>query len=379
MKLFFLFFKRNFKHFSFILILLLMPFVTLFMKEIVKSDDSVLKIGFTASGVPDNALCQVFSKIENDGGIIDYLRYDSEKEGRYALDSAEIDCLWIFEADLENALSRYCDNKRNSVVTVLNREENDMQDMALEKLFCFIYPHLSYTLFEDYMTDKVDGGDLLQKESLRDYYGYKGIDSEIVEIRTVDGDGKESREENNFILSAVRGILSLIVLLSALTSALHIKEDDERGLFIHFKPLKRLALYFGGILSALIPTGAVFFASVLMSGTFIGTLKELMSLIVLILTSASLCLALVTLSPTKKALCIIFPMTLTAAAVMSPIFLNVRAFPVIQALFPTYHYLYSLTDPREYVYSLLYFVLTLGVAILRQYFTVGKDKNMLTR
>ena len=173
MKLFFLFFKRNFKHFSFILILLLMPFVTLFMKEIVKSDDSVLKIGYTASGVPDNALCQVFAKIENDGGIIDYLRYDSEKEGRYALDSAEIDCLWIFEADLENALSRYCDNKRNSVITVLNREENDMQDMALEKLFCFIYPHLSYTLFEDYMTDKVDGGDLLQKESLRDYYGYK--------------------------------------------------------------------------------------------------------------------------------------------------------------------------------------------------------------
>ncbi|MBQ7897656.1 MAG: hypothetical protein IJ323_05305 [Clostridia bacterium] len=372
MKLLFLFFKRNFKHLSFIFILLLMPLFTFFMKEVINADDSALKIGYTASGTPDGTLCQVFSKIEEDDGVIHFTRYESKGLGEKALEDAAIDSLWIFDGEFEEALDEYYNKKRDCVITVLNREENEMQDMALEKLFCFIYPHLSFTLFEDYMKSEIEGGDKLSHKELKEYYGYKGMSSEIVEIRMVDNSGNERSEEPSFILTALRGILSLMVLLSALSSALFLKEDGERGLFLQFKPLKRVAIYFEATMSALIPTGAVFFLSVLLSGTFTGFLKELFSLLVLLLTSASLSVALLTLCPSKKALCVTLPITLTASAVLSPIFLNVRAFPVIQSLFPTYHYLYSLTDYREFLYSLIYFALTTAVAFSAEYFYCRK-------
>ncbi len=335
---FFLFLKRNFKHISFVLILLCIPFFCITLNEFSKRDSSVVDIGYVGD-VPSL----------QDSKIINFTEFESEEDGKSALVSRKIHTLWCF----------------GEKVRIINLEETEITKLTREKLFCLIFPNLSKTLFEEYMRENIEGGDALSDEELDFYYSYKNVDTHIVDIVTIDADGNTRDNNTNIVMSPIRGLLSVLVMLSALTAALYTLKDRKRGMFSTFQGKKRVLLTTWSILSALIPASLVFLFSLFFTGTWEGALRELLSVILLVLTSLSFTLLLATITR-FSVFTVIFPIVTVASLFISPVFLNSSSFFVIQLIFPSYYYLYSFSDTSFYLLGAVYFIITYALAILSE-------------
>ncbi len=357
------FFKRNFRHLSFILILLIIPLTAFLIKFALLRDSSLMKVGYSATKEADKTLLEVFEKIKKDDSTAEFSYFNTPDSALDALESGKVDTVWVFEGDFQNALENFYSNKTDSVVTVLTREKNELTPLFEEKLFCFIYPYISKILFHDYMKEEIDEN--ITQEELDYYYSYKGIEGNIAQIKTVDSDMNSYEKSDNFVMSTLRGILSLIVLLSALTSALYTNEEKKRGLFSLFTPIKRLSLFSYSVLSAVLPTSLIYLITVYFSGTFTSTGDELLSLFLLIFMSLSLSLFLLTYMKNTSLIFLVTVIIFSASLIFSPIFVNTKSFPFIQSLLPTYHYLYSVYEDKYIFSSLIYSLVLLILTVLK--------------
>lgn len=366
---FYLFFKRNFRHLSFVFLLLLLPVFALSLSIISSRDSTIFKVGYASASTPDASLISLFDSFQD----TDVIKFTKVENDPALMKEGELDAMWVFEGDLEESLRRHL-RSGEPAVKVYTREENEATKLLHEKLFCFVYPYLSPLIFEDYMSE-IEGGNALTKEELRDYYSYKKISTDVVRVVAIDKNEKESEEVKSVTLSAMRGILALLVTLSALSAALFALDDERRGLFALMTAKRKLVLYISAIFSGILPTSLVYLFSLRLIGLWEGLLPELLSLCVLTVTSLALSLLLSSLFSDISLFAAVIPTVSLASLLTSPIFLNVSSFPVIQALFPTYYYLYSFVDSSFYPKALAYSALLILLSFI---LVVAKGKKMLT-
>ena len=333
-----LFLKRNLKHLSFIFILIAIPFFCITISELSKRDTSIVNIGYVGE-IPSS----------EDTAIMKFYEFDNEEAGKAALRNKKIDTLWCF----------------GEKIRIINLEDTEITKLTREKLFCLIFPNLSETLFEEYMRKNVSGASALTKEELDSYYSYKDVNTHIVDIVTIDADGNEREKKESVVMSPVRGLISVIVMLSAFAAALYTLKDRKRGMFSLFQGTKRMLLTALSILSALIPSSLVLLLSFYFSGIWEGILREASGLIVLILTTLAFTLFLSTVT-NLSAFTVIMPVVTVSSIFISPVFLNSSSFSVIQFIFPTYYYLYSFSDSSVYLTAALYIAVTICLAFLSE-------------
>lgn len=357
--------KRSFKKLSFIFILLLMPAVTLAITQMTR-DSGILDIGYVCDGEPDAVTEEIFHTLSRDGGILEFVPYNSVEEAQKDLEDADLDVLWIFPHNMYERIRDYHSGDESSVMTVLEREESVISSLAREKLFCVLYPHLSFSMFSDYMKSNIPDGDKLTDSQMKEYFSYKGIDSNIVEVRTVDASGSLSEPKGDHLTSPLRGMLSVILLLSGLASAAYTLSDKKRGLFAPFSPMKRLKIYLLSVLSSVIPASISFMLSLCAAGLWESPVTELIRTAALVSAVTALSVAFAVILDTPERMGAVIPLTVIAATVFSPIFLNLHIFPAVQYLFPTYHYLHSVTDLRSIVMLLLYSAVLWSVSAVIQ-------------
>ncbi len=363
---FYLFFKRNLKHPAFLLLLLLIPLLALSLRLVSSKDTTLFKIGYTADSEPDEALTELFDSFE-DSGVLRFTPVENDPD---ILKEGGLDAMWVFEGDFEESLRDFV-KSGEPAVKVYTREENEAMGLIREKLFCFVYPYLSPLIFEDYVSEIK----LLTESEVKDYYSYKKLSDDVVRVVAIDKNERETEDVKNVSLSAMRGILALLVTLSALASALFTLDDERRGLFALTTEKRRLVLYIYSIFSGILPTGAVYLLSLRLIGLWEGLFAEALSLVVLAITSLALSLFLASLFSDIGLFATVIPTVALSALLTSPIFLNISSFPVIQALFPTYYYLYSFTDLSLYPKALCYSTVLI---ILSFILVVAKGKKMLT-
>ena len=335
---FLLFLKRNLKHLSFVLILACIPFFCITLNEFSKRDTSIVNVGYVGE--------KPFSK---NSEIIKFTEYGSEEDGKTALLNREIDTLWCF----------------GEKARIINLEETEITKLTREKLFCLIYPSLSETLFKEYVRENISGGDTLSNEELDSYYSYKDVNTHIVDIVTIDADGNERESRDSIVMSPVRGLLSVIVMLSALTAALYTLKDRKRGMFSLFYGRKKVFLTMQSILAALVPASLFFIISLYFTGIWEGLYRELLGVVVLVITSLSFTLLLATVTR-LSVFTLILPVLTVASLFISPVFLNSSSFSVIQLIFPTYYYLYSFSDSSVFLSAVVYSALMTLLAFLSE-------------
>lgn len=359
MKWFMLLTKRNFKKPSFIFILLLIPIVTLAIALTTSIDPSVMHIGYTCDGSPEKSTKELFASLENDSGIISFKYYANEGLGQKAFDNGEIESLWIFPSDIEAETRKYYSGDKSAFIKVINRVQNEMTDASRNKLFCEIFPHVAYSLFENYVTLELPGGDNLSEEEILHYYTSRGIDTEIINVVTVDNSGEIYESEGNYITSPLRGIVAVIVLLSSLAAAMFTLSDIRRGLYALFPFGKRFALLLSSLFSHIIPASVTALVSIYLADLGEGLTDEIFRMVLFVTACASASLLLMGLFKTPKAFAVSVPIIILSAIIFSPVFINVTEFPVIQGIFPSYYYLYSFTNTYHTLYLALY-TLTCG-------------------
>ena len=127
--------------------------------------------------------------------------------------------------DIEKTVKMHVSGEAHEVVQILQRKDDTLSHMAREKLFCIIYPLVSRAVFDDYMTS-LPVESTVTEAQLDKYYAYKGISGDIVKTVTVDSVGNTRESSESFLLSPIKGMLSVIIMLSGLAAALYTLSDS---------------------------------------------------------------------------------------------------------------------------------------------------------
>lgn len=356
-----MFTKRLFKHYSFIVILLLIPVIIPVANTMMSEDGGMVSIALVTQDDSESAL-NIVETLMSEESVLRYKIYDSEEAARNAVEREDVDAAWIFNADLDKKIEDFATNKSNMpFVEILQREESIPLRLSYEKLYGAIYPHITYYLYKDYTYSELTTPEEVPEDVLK--YTNESMDEydNIIKITRLDSD-EEVTLSKNFLTIPLRGMLSIVVLLCSIAAAMYFLRDSADGKFDWLAPKKRLAPAFGSCLAASVASGGAVFAALLVSGIFTGFIKELAAMLLYALSSAGLCLVLCVVFRSAGKLGAAIPFFVIITLVLCPIFFNLNILKPVRFMLPTFYYLQSLYNKDFMLYFVIYCVGVYAVA-----------------
>ena len=115
--------KRLFKKYSFLLILCMVPLLVGGIRLLAKEESGIARVVLCLPNPEDELASQVTEKLMGEEGILRYLLCEDEEEARRMVVENEADTAWIFAEDLADSLQKTASRKRiGPVVKVVERK-----------------------------------------------------------------------------------------------------------------------------------------------------------------------------------------------------------------------------------------------------------------
>lgn len=368
-----LFQKRFLKKYSFWLILCLAPLLTAGMKIGSQEDSGIVRIVLCMQDPEDETAAGIVDGLLNGDSILRYIRCEDEEEARRLVYHQEADAAWIFSSDFTAELQRAAsDQTFRSVVRVVEREDTVSLQFTRQILVSKIYRNFSYRIYESFVRD--DLGLTAEDRELQAAYESMLIEGSLFQMEYLDGQ-RETEADYNYLLTPVRGILSVWFVLCGLAASMYFMQDEQNGTFARTAFRDRLWAAFGIHIVVLSDAAAVLLLSCRLSGVFTSWKEEIIRILLLAGCTIVFCnfIRLLCRRPERLGACI--PVLLTGMLVLCPVFLNLNVFRTLRYLLPPYYYLKSIHNV-SYVYGMMiYTAVFLGLCVLifqRRNRTAGK-------
>lgn len=371
--------KRLMKKYSFLVILGMIPVLSVCMFLAAGGESGVLHIVLCGENEQDDLAEQVIEELTGQKSILNYsvepsadMAYQQVREGR-------ADAAWIFSAGLADGVEAYTSYREDPafLVTVVEREETVFLQLARERLYSALYPHLSYALFKNYITLDLAVGVEIPEEELRAEYASIQVDDGIFRFSYRNTDDRVDREaETNYLLTPLRGLLALVVLLCGFAASLYFEQDKAEKLFVQI-PLGR-GIFFPYLyhLPAVMDGAAAVLLTYFITHIFLSRGRELGLMALYCAACIGFCNLLRKICGTIQRLSTCIPLLMLAMVALCPIFISLRQFRMVQYLFPPFYYLQCIHNTGYIKTFLLYIAalygLDLTAALLERYQTVGK-------
>ncbi len=325
--------KRLLKRPAYIAVLAAVPIAALALSWASSAGSGIVTAGLVAKGSAGGAEERAARRLTEAGSAMRILTFDGEEEASAALRSGEIEAVWIL-GDLEGTLRAAArSGTAEHPIKVVEREDDPLLALSREKLYAAIFPELSYEIYADLMEDRFGETD---GSVLRSYYDTRIVTSRIIEFESVSG-GEDTGP--GYMLSPLRGLLSLIVLAAALSSALYSIGEVRRGAFVW---AGRPAMYAIPLLShflAALGAGAASLTALAAGGVLGNVLAEIACMTVFCALCAVFCEALRLVLGTEERFAAAIPAAIILSLALAPIFVDIRGFAPVKALLPPYWYL----------------------------------------
>ena len=343
-----MFTKRLFRRYSFILILLLIPIVIPCTKIAMEQDSGILTIALYSEDVGDAVVDEIITKLTTEDSIIRYEVYDDIDESVTAVQSQEVDAVWAFGDDMQKRIDEYSSGKsKEPLVTVITARNQTNIQLANEKLFSMLHPYISYSTFENYVYSEGIISSAVSEETVRMHYDRHDYKGSIVKFSRLDATDEEILDEN-FLISPIRGILSLVIAMCSIAAAMYFLTDMTEGKYDWLSYRKRMAPAFGSCLSAAMVSSLAVLVALFASGIAVKLIEiPAMIMYAFAVTSFALVMCTVFRSPGKLGSAI--PGFLIIMVVMCPIFFNVNFLGWLRWFLPPYYYLNAITN-ADYIY-----------------------------
>lgn len=355
-----MFTKRLFKHYSFIVILLLIPVIIPVANTVMNDGGGMLTIALVSNGGISD---EIINTLTTDDTVIRYRIYDTEDEAKKAVERESADAAWIFPEDLDQKIKEFATGTKKPFVKIIQREENIPLRLSYEKLYGAIYPHITYELYKDYTYKELTTPEEVSEDVLK--YTNDNINKyeNIIKITRLDCD-EEVVLSKNFLTIPLRGMLAIVVLLCSIAAAMYFLGDLADGKFDWLAPKKRLAPAFGSCFAAAVASSAAVFAALFASGIFIGFVKEFISMLLYAVAVSGFCLILCIVFRSAGKLGASIPFFVIVTLVLCPIFFNLNVLKPVKFMLPTFYYLQSLYNKEFMLYFVIYCAGVYGVAFL---------------
>lgn len=375
---FFLLNKRLYKKFSFLLILCLVPALVGGMWLGAREDSGILKIALCLQNPEDELSAEIVEQFMEDSGVLRYVCCGTEGEARELVESGRADAAWIFPEDMGAAVGEAASQKKAApIVTIVERENTVVLMFAREILTSALYPLFSYRIYEDFVREDCELPEISDRE-LREAYERTLREGSLFQMEYLDGQIQE--ETDNYLLTPVRGILSLWLVLCGFAAAMYFMQDEQGGTFSGMSAWHRLWLSFG-MQGVLLCNGvAVLLLACRLAGVFTRLSGELVSAVLFACCIAAFCNLFRLLCRRLEWLGSCIPMLMMGMLFLCPVFISVRGWQAIQYLLPPYYYLKSIHS-AFYLYGMACYTAVLAVLCILLYwwqnrYPGGKERGI---
>ncbi len=356
---YYLYNKRLFKKYSFLLILCMVPLLVGGIRLLAKEESGIATIVLCLTDGEDELAARAVGELTEEEGVLRYLRCDKEEVARQMVAEGEADAAWIFTGDLSGSLKEAAAKKRvRPVVQVVERKDSVSLILSREILGAVLYPAFSYGVYEAYVREDLGLRDISEEE-LRQAYERTLVEGSLFQLAYLDG-GQAVEEDFSYVQAPLRGILAVWLVLCGLAACLYFMQDEEQGVFSRTPAARRLPAAFG-VCGVLLSDGAVvLLLACKLAGVFTLWQREVISCALFACATLAFCNLLRLLCKTPERLGSLALILTAGMLVLCPVFLNLQGFRAVKYLLPPYYYLLSIHNVR-YLYGMVIYTAIVSV------------------
>ena len=337
-RLFLLTIKQTFKRPVIIIFMLAIPICVYLLNRVSYEEESVITAMYYIKG-NDSADKELADALKKYDGLFKFVSADSEKELTDCVKRNEYECGYIFEG---NIFDEMMSGNTSDLIRVVYSDKSTMTPIINETVFSVVFPIISEMKLEKYLTEKgatseaYDEG-LFDEELIKTFYNINYTNGSTFSFRYSGEPEGYTFTKQTILLAPVRGVLSLIILISAFAGAFAFYKEGDNPVFA----IAKVRLSFVAV-PALISM-LVAYISILVSGLSENALYEALYLIiytsVVILYTFILCLII------KKGASFagLLPIIVIGCIAFTPVFIDISTFipslNILKYLWPTHYYL----------------------------------------
>lgn len=356
--------KRLYKKVTFLMILLLIPALVLGYQAAAGEDSGMVTVALAQEG-QDPLAQELIEELDGESQLICFLRCGSAQEAQELVWGGKVDMAWIFRENISERLTDFANQpaRRNSVATVVVREDNVTLRLARERLSGTIMRQVSHRLYIAYIRENVPDLAVLSDQELMAYYNTQDIAEELFTYDESDAT-MQNPAQAHYLTAPVRGLLAVVIVLCGLATAMYYTQDSKRGTF-GWVSIRRLPLVeMGCQMVSLVNVTVVVMVTLAISRQTGRWYRELA-------VSAAYCLCCGAFSMLLRRLCgsvrvlgTLLPLLVVAMLLICPVFLDLGKLHLLQLLFPPTYYIHAAYNPLYLLYMLAHAAICLSLYLL---------------
>ena len=364
-----LFQKRILKKPMFQITILLIPILLFLLFTFNKSSDSLVRVALI-SGNDEYSQNFVKDLLDSSNHVISYYQCYDEGQMRKDVLTGKAECGYIMPDDMPRKIAQFSSKKKQGIITAIVKKESISTKIVNEIIYGRLFSERAYPVLKDFINEKQpDRLTSAEDEKMYDAFSKYLIEPLMFSFEYADGSKNDllnnDDSSHNYYMLPVRGILSVLILVSSMSGVLMLSNDDRKNTWGFIRLSKRPAFNYFYIFMSILPIAICSLAAIFITGISTNVLNEirLMVLYTLLLTGfSSLLKALI---KNIYVLCSLIPVTVLLSLIICPVFIDIGSI-VPQARFvrlflPTNYYLDSIySDPAQ----LKMFILAILVSLL---------------
>lgn len=372
-----LFQKRILKKPMFQITILLIPILLFLLFTFNKSSDSLVRVALI-SGNDEYSQNLVKDLLDSSNHVISYYQCYDEGQMRKDVLTGKAECGYIMPDDMPRKIAQFSSKKKQGIITAIVKKESISTKIVNEIIYGRLFSERAYPVLKDFINEKQpDRLTSAEDEKMYDAFSKYLIEPLMFSFEYADGSKNDllnnDDSSHNYYMLPVRGILSVLILVSSMSGVLMLSNDDRKNTWGFIRLSKRPAFNYFYIFMSILPIAICSLAAIFITGISTNVLNEirLMVLYTLLLTGfSSLLKALI---KNIYVLCSLIPVTVLLSLIICPVFIDIGSI-VPQARFvrlflPTNYYLDSIYSGPTQLKMFILAILVSLLAILKEMIT----------
>lgn len=369
-----LFQKRILKKPMFQITILLIPILLFLLFTFNKSSDSLVRVALI-SGNDEYSQNFVKDLLDSSNHVISYYQCYDEGQMRKDVLTGKAECGYIMPDDMPRKIAQFSSKKKQGIITAIVKKESISTKIVNEIIYGRLFSERAYPVLKDFINEKQpDRLTSAEDEKMYDAFSKYLIEPLMFSFEYADGSKNDllnnDDSSHNYYMLPVRGILSVLILVSSMSGVLMLSNDDRKNTWGFIRLSKRPAFNYFYIFMSILPIAICSLAAIFITGISTNVLNEirLMVLYTLLLTGfSSLLKALI---KNIYVLCSLIPVTVLLSLIICPVFIDIGSI-VPQARFvrlflPTNYYLDSIYSGPAQLKMFILAILVSLLAILKE-------------
>ena len=365
--------KRLYKKPTFLILLIAIPLVCLGFSVMAQEDSGFVTVAIAQLAEDDPLSQEVVHELTQDSHLIRYIICSDRDEAQEKVRLGKADCAWVFCENFSEKVMDYAQTRSNkdAPIEVIQREETTLIKLTREKLSGAMFECVSREHYLDFIRDNAPELSHLTDEELMEYFDEVETPQSLFTFEYVDSQrSAESATEKSYLITPLRGLLSVMVVLAGLATSMYFTVDKNKGRF-SFAPTRYLPLIeLGYELISTLNVAVAVFISMWALKVLKNPLTEIVSLLLYCVSVSVFCMLIRSIFSNLSIQSVVTPIITIVLIAVCPIFFNMGSIRWIQHLLPPTYFV-NVGHSAVYlmymlVYSLVVWCLYCMVRILRK-------------